>query len=90
MKSEIAGLRPGEPSVVDDWGRKLSLTLRLIPETPAEVAELKWFCRLTDEFNFIIDEQYRANSAHIAPVYAEKNFSIARPTELVLEAFENR
>jgi hypothetical protein len=76
MKAEFEGMRPGEPSIQDDEGRRLALVLRLVPETPDEVAELKKFCRLTDAFTFIIDEDYRMNQAHIAPVYGERTFAI--------------
>lgn len=87
MKADIVGMRPGEPMVLDDEGRKLSLTLRLVPETPEEVAELKKFCRMTDAFSFIIDEDFRDNAAHVAPVYGERSFSVVRrePVELHLE-----
>ena len=76
MKAEIEGMKPGEPTIQDDEGRRIALILRLVPETPEEVAELKKFCRLTDAFTFIIDEDYRFNQAHIAPVYGERTFSI--------------
>lgn len=62
----------------DDEGRRVAVTLRLVPETPEEVAELKKFCRLTDAFTFVIDEEYRINQAHIAPVYGERTFSIVQ------------
>ena len=78
MKAKIEGLRPGEPMIIDDQGRRLSLTLRLMPETPAEVAELRKFCRMTDAFTFHIDEDFRENTAHIAPVYGERSFSVAQ------------
>ncbi|HZP80821.1 MAG TPA: hypothetical protein VFB21_04215 [Chthonomonadaceae bacterium] len=76
MKAEFEGMRPGEPAIKDDEGRLLGLILRLVPETPEEVAELKKFCRLTDAFTFVIDEDYRMNQAHIAPVYGERTFSV--------------
>jgi hypothetical protein len=76
MKAEIEGMRPGEPALKDDEGRLLSLILRIVPETPEEVAELKKFCRLTDAFTFIIDEDYRMNQAHVAPVYGERVFAV--------------
>lgn len=76
MKAQVEGMRPGEPRIVDDEGRRIALVLRLVPETPEEVAELKRFCRLTDAFTFIIDEEYRTNQAHIAPVYGERTFSV--------------
>ncbi len=76
MKAEIEGMRPGETSIRDDEGRRIALVLRIVPETPEEVAELKRFCRLTDAFTFVIDEEYRTNQAHIAPVYGERTFSI--------------
>ena len=76
MKAEIEGMRPGEPAIKDDEGRLLSLVLRIVPETPEEVAELKKFCRLTDAFTFVIDEDYRTNQAHIAPVYGERAFAV--------------
>ena len=60
-----------------DEGRRIAIVLRIVPETPEEVAELKKFCRLTDAFTFIIDEEYRLNQAHIAPVYGERTFAIA-------------
>jgi len=78
MKARFEGMRPGEPMIVDEHGRRISITLRLVPETPEEVAELKKFCRMTDAFTFIIDEEYRENSAHIAPVYAERSFSVVQ------------
>ncbi len=76
MKAKFEGMRPGEPMIVDELGRRISLILRLVPETPEEVAELKKFCRMTDAFTFVIDEEFRSNSAHIAPVYAERSFSV--------------
>jgi len=76
MKAEIEGMRPGEPTITDEQGRKIALVLRLVPENPEEVAELKRFCRLTDAFTFVIDEEYRTNTAHIAPVYGERTFSV--------------
>jgi hypothetical protein len=76
MKAQVEGMRPGEPAIKDEEGRLLSLILRLVPETPEEVAELKKFCRLTDAFTFVIDEDYRTNQAHIAPVYGERAFAI--------------
>lgn len=76
MKAEIEGMRPGEPTITDDEGRRIALVLRLVPETTDEVAELKRFCRMTDAFTFVIDEEYRTNSAHIAPVYGERTFSV--------------
>jgi hypothetical protein len=77
MKAQIEGMRPGDPVIVDDEGRRIALVLRLVPETPEEVAELKRFCRLTDAFTFVIDEDYRLNQAHVAPVYGERTFAIA-------------
>ena len=87
MKATFEGMRPGEPVVVDELGRRISLTLRLVPETPEEVAELRKFCRMTDAFSFVIDEEYRSNLAHIAAVYAERSFTVvykqpAYPEEL--------
>ena len=76
MKAQVEGMRPGEPTITDDEGRRVALVLRLVPETPEEVAELKRFCRMTDAFTFIIDEEYRLNSAHVAPVYGERAFSV--------------
>ncbi len=76
MKAEIEGMRPGEPTITDEQGRKIALVLRLVPENPEEVAELKRFCRLTDAFTFVIDEEYRTNTAHIAPVYGERTFPV--------------
>jgi hypothetical protein len=76
MKAQIEGMKPGEPMIRDDEGRRIALVLRLVPETPEEVAELKKFCRLTDAFTFVIDEDYRMNQAHIAPVYGERTFPI--------------
>jgi hypothetical protein len=76
MKADIEGMRPGEPMIVDELGRRVSLTLRLVPETPSEVAELRKFCRMTDAFSFVIDEDYRENTAHFAPVYGERSFSV--------------
>jgi hypothetical protein len=78
LKAHFEGMRPGEPMIVDDFGRRISLTLRLIPETPDEVAELRKFCRMTDAFSFVIDEEFRDNTAHIAPVYAERSFSVVQ------------
>ena len=77
MKATIEGMRPGEPVIRDDEGRRIALVVRIVPETPDEVAELKKFCRLTDAFTFVIDEDYRLNQAHIAPVYGERTFPIA-------------
>ena len=77
MKAEVEGMRPGEPVIRDDEGRRIALVLRIVPETPEEVAELKRFCRLTDAFTFVIDEEYRTNAAHVAPVYGERTFPIA-------------
>ena len=76
MKAQFEGMRPGEPVIRDDEGRRIALVLRLVPETPDEVAELKKFCRLTDAFTFVIDEDYRTNQAHIAPVYGERAFAV--------------
>ena len=88
MKAQFEGMRPGEPMIVDDFGRRISLILRLVPETPEEVAELKRFCRMTEAFNFIIDEEYRGNSAHIAAVYAEKTFAVVHKQMYVEEPTE--
>ena len=76
MKARIEGMYPGEPAIVDDQGRRVTIVLSLVPETPREVAELKKFCRMTDAFTFTIDEEYRENSAHVAPVFAERGFSV--------------
>ena len=76
MKARFEGLRPGDPRIVDVNGKQLGLILRLVPETPEDVADLKRFCRLTDEFSFIIDDGYRRNTAHIAPVYGERMFEM--------------
>jgi len=76
MKAQFEGMRPGEPVIRDDEGRRIAVVLRIVPETPEEVAELKKFCRLTDAFTFVIDEEYRTNTAHIAPVYGEQTFSV--------------
>ena len=80
MKAEIEGMRPGEAFIVDDQGRRIALVLRLVPETPDEVAELKKFCRLTDAFTFVIDEDYRLNQAHVAPVYGERSYPVVTRT----------
>ena len=85
MKARFEGMRPGEPMIVDEFGRRISVILRLVPETPDEVAELKKFCRMTDAFTFMIDEEYRDNTAHIAPVYAERSFSVVQPATYVEE-----
>ncbi len=77
MKAQFEGMRPGDPMIRDDEGRKIALVLRLVPETTDEVSELKKFCRLTDAFTFVIDEDYRTNQAHVAPVYGERTFAIA-------------
>lgn len=77
MKAQFEGMRPGDPTITDHEGRRIALVLRLVPETPDDVAELKRFCRLTDAFTFVIDEDYRANTAHVAPVYGERTFPIA-------------
>ena len=76
MKAEFEGMRPGETTIRDDEGRRVAVVLRIVPENPEEVAELKKFCRLTDAFTFVIDEEYRTNQAHIAPVYAERTFAV--------------
>ncbi len=76
MRAKFEGLRPGEPVIIDEQGRQISVTLRLMPETPTEVAELRKFCRMTDAFTFHIDEDFRENTAHIAPVYGERSFSV--------------
>ena len=60
--------------------------MRSRARTPEEVAELKKFCRLTDAFTFIIDEEYRLNLAHVAPVYGERTFSIV--PRMILESDE--
>jgi hypothetical protein len=86
MKAAFEGMRAGDPMIVDDQGRRISLILRLMPETPAEVAELKKFCRITEAFNFMIDEDYRDNTAHIAPVYAERTFSVVQPAVYLEDA----
>lgn len=85
MKAQFEGMRPGEPMIVDEQGRRISLILRIVPETPDEVAELKKFCRMTDAFTFIIDEEFRENAAHIAPVYAERTFSVVQKHTYVEE-----
>ena len=85
MKARFEGMRPGEPMIVDEQGRRISLILRLVPETPDEVAELKKFCRMTDAFTFIIDEDYRDNTAHLAPVYAERTFSVVQRSVYIEE-----
>jgi hypothetical protein len=77
MKAEFEGMRPGEPTIRDEEGRRIAIVLRIVPENPEEVAELRKFCRLTDAFTFIIDEEYRTNQAHVAPVYGERTFSVA-------------
>ena len=76
MKAEFEGMRPGEPTIRDEEGRRIALVLRIVPESPEEVAELKKFCRLTDAFTFVIDEEYRTNQAHFAPVYGERTFAV--------------
>ena len=86
MKAEIEGMKPGEPMIRDDEGRRVALVLRIVPETPDEVAELKKFCRLTDAFTFVIDEEYRMNQAHIAPVYGERTFAII-PRNVIEESY---
>ncbi len=78
MKAQIEGMRPGEPVIMDEEGRRIALVLRIVPETPDEVAELKRFCRLTEAFTFVIDEEYRINQAHVAPVYGERTFHVAQ------------
>jgi transcription termination factor Rho len=85
MKARFEGMRPGEPMIVDDQGRRISLILRLMPETPEEVADLKKFCRMTEAFTFVIDEDYRDNTAHIAPVYGERAFSVVQRPAYVEE-----
>ena len=80
MKAQFEGMRPGEPMIVDDEGRRTGVIVRLVPETPQEVAELRKFCRLTDAFSFHIDEDYRDNSAHVAPVYGERSFRVVERT----------
>ena len=76
MKAEFEGMRPGEPVLRDEHGRRVAIVMRLVPESPEEVAELKKFCRLTEAFTFVIDEEYRTNQAHIAPVYGELTFPV--------------
>lgn len=85
MKAKIEGLYPGDPVIVDDQGRRISVILRLMPETPREVAELKKFCRMTDAFRFEIDEEFRENAAHIAPVFAERSFSVVQSPRYIEE-----
>ena len=79
MKAKFEGMRTGEPMIIDEIGRRINITLRLVPETPQEVAELRKFCRMTDAFTFHIDEDFRENTAHIAPVYGERTFSVVQP-----------
>ena len=79
MKAKFEGMRSGEPMIIDEIGRRISITLRLVPESPQEVAELRKFCRMTDAFVFHIDEEFRENTAHIAPVYGERTFSVVQP-----------
>lgn len=86
MKAKFEGMRSGEPMIIDEIGRRISITLRLLPESPQEVAELRKFCRMTDAFTFHIDEEFRENTAHIAPVYAERTFSVVQPALYVEEA----
>jgi hypothetical protein len=76
MKAEFEGMRPGEAVIRDEEGRRMAVVMRIVPETPEEVAELKKFCRITDAFTFVIDEDYRTNQAHVAPVYGERTFAI--------------
>lgn len=76
MKAVVEGMHPSDRMITDEEGRRVALTLRLVPETPEEVAELRRFCRLTDAFTFVIDDDYRENKAHIAPVYGERIFAI--------------
>lgn len=85
MKANFEGMRPGEPMIVDDQGRRISLILRLVPETPGEVAELRKFCRMTEAFTFVIDEEYRDNTAHTSPVYGERTFSVVQRPPYVEE-----
>ncbi len=77
MKAVIEGMRPGEPVLTDSDGRRVALVLKLVPETTDEVAELKRFCRLTDAFTFVIDEEYRLSKKYTAPVYGERTFAFA-------------
>lgn len=79
MKAQILGMRPGEPCLLDEEGRRVGLVLRIVPETPEEVAELKRFCRLTEAFTFVIDEEYRLNQTHCTPVYGERSFALVSP-----------
>ena len=69
-------MRPGDAVIRDEEGRRMAVVMRIVPETPEEVAELKKFCRITDAFTFVIDEEYRTNQAHVAPVYGERTFAI--------------
>ena len=85
MKARFEGMRPGEPMIVDEQGRRISLILRIVPETPEEVSLLKKFCRITDAFSFVIDEDYRDNTAHLAPVYAERTFSVVQRSVYIEE-----
>lgn len=80
MKAIVEGMHPGDRMITDEEGRRIALTLRLVPETPEEVAELRRFCRLTDAFTFVIDDEYRENKAHLAPVYGERTFAIRPKT----------
>ncbi len=87
MKALIEGMRPGEPILTDNEGRRIALVLRLVPETTEEVAELKRFCRMTDAFTFIIDEDYRISQKHAAPVYGERTFALAHRAESLEKPF---
>ncbi|MDE2126156.1 MAG: hypothetical protein KGJ62_06165 [Armatimonadetes bacterium] len=85
MKAVFEGMRPGEPMMKDEDGRRIAVTLRLVPETPDEVAELKKFCTLTEAFTFVIDEEFRFNQAHIAPVYGERLYPVVARRASLLE-----
>ena len=85
MQAVFEGMRPGDRMITDEEGRRVAIILRLVPESPEEVAELKRFCRLTDAFTFIIDDEFRDNQAHTAPVCGERTFAIRPKTARALE-----
>ncbi len=85
MQAVFEGMHLGDRMLTDEEGRRVAIILRLVPESPEEVAELRRFCRLTDAFTFVIDDEYRENQAHIAPVYGERTFAIRPKTARILE-----
>lgn len=71
MRPHFEGMRTGESAVLGNAGRRTAVVLSIVPKAPQEVSELRRFSRLTGAFQFVSDDGYRPDSAHIASVYGE-------------------